>query len=99
MVLHELTTNAIKYGALSVPAGRLRVEWSHGEAELAIRWTETGGPSVQRPSRQGFGTRVVGEVVKAELEGSLRFDWKPGGLTCEIIIPLDALNRQQMKTG
>ena len=91
MVLHELTTNAVKYGALSVPSGRLRVEWSRDETQLVIRWSETDGPSVKPPSRQGFGTRVVGRVVKAELEGTLRFDWKPDGLACEIIIPLDQL--------
>jgi PAS domain S-box-containing protein len=99
MVLHELATNTVKYGALSVPSGRLRIEWSQGEAQLAIRWTEAGGPPVKRPGHQGFGTRVVGEVVKAALQGSLRFDWEPGGLTCEILIPLDALNRQQIKSG
>ena len=91
MVLHELTTNAVKYGALSVPSGRLRVEWSRDETQLVIRWSETDGPSVKPPSRQGFGTRVVGRVVKAELAGKLRFDWKPDGLACEIIIPLDQL--------
>lgn len=92
MVLHELTTNAVKYGALSVPSGRLRVEWSCGETQLVIRWSEAGGPSVKPPNREGFGTRVVGRVVKAELEGTLRFDWKPDGLACEIIIPLGQLS-------
>ena len=88
MVLHELTTNAVKYGALSVPSGCLLIEWSRGETQLVIRWCETGGPPVKPPSRQGFGTRVVGQIV-AELEGKLQFDWNPDGLACEIIIPLD----------
>ena len=90
MVLHELTTNAVKYGALSVPSGCLLIEWSRGETQLVIRWCETGGPTAMRPSRQGFGTRVVGRVV-AELEGKLQCDWNPAGLACEIIIPLDHL--------
>jgi len=91
MVLHELTTNAVKYGALSVPSGRLRVEWSRGETQLVIRWSETGGPPVKPPSHQGFGTRAIGSVVKAELAGTLRFDWNLEGLTCEITIPLDQI--------
>ncbi len=74
MVLHELTTNAVKYGALSVPSGRLRVEWSRGETQLVIRWSEADDPPVKPPSRQGFGTRVVGQVVKAELKGKLVFE-------------------------
>ena len=90
IVLHELTTNAVKYGALSVPSGRLLIEWSRGETQLVIRWCETGGPPVKPPSREGFGTRVVGRVVH-DLEGKLQFDWNPDGLACEIIIPLDRL--------
>jgi hypothetical protein len=75
MVLHELTTNAVKYGALSVPSGRLRVEWSRGEAEIVIRWSEADGPPVKPPSHQGFGTRLVGPLVETGLEGKLRYDW------------------------
>jgi two-component sensor histidine kinase len=88
MVLHELTTNAVKYGALSVPSGRLRVEWSRGEAEIVIRWSEADGPPVKPPTHQGFGTRLVGPLVETGLEGKLRYDWKPDGFACEIIIPL-----------
>jgi len=89
VVLHELTTNAVKYGALSVPAGRLLIEWSRDETELVIRWSEAGGPLVKPPRHQGFGTRVVGRVVQAELEGKLQVDWNPGGLVFELTIPLD----------
>ena len=70
IVLHELTTNAVKYGALSVPSGRLRVEWSRGETQLVIRWSEADGPPVKPPSRQGFGTRVIGRVVQTNLRVS-----------------------------
>jgi len=89
IVLHELTTNAVKYGALSVSSGRLRVKWSRGEAEIVIRWSEADGPSVKAPSRQGFGTRLVAPIVQNGLGGKLRFDWNPDGLDCEIVIPLD----------
>jgi two-component sensor histidine kinase len=88
IVLHELTTNAVKYGALSVPSGRLRVKWSLGEAEIVIRWSEANGPPVKAPSHQGFGTRLVGPLVENGLEGNLRYDWKPDGFACEIVIPL-----------
>lgn len=88
MVLHELTTNAVKYGALSVPSGRLRVGWSRGEAEVVIRWSEAGGPPVKPPRHQGFGTRLVGPLVETGLEGKLRYDWNADGVACEIIIPL-----------
>jgi two-component sensor histidine kinase len=87
-VLYELTTNAVKYGALSIPKGRLRVEWSNGESDLIIRWSETNGPPVKPPLHQGFGTRVVNKVIRAELKGEARFDWHPDGLMCEIAIPV-----------
>ena len=90
VVLHELTTNAVKYGALSNPSGRLRVEWSHGEAHLVIRWSELDGPPVKPPQHQGFGTRVVNRVIQ-DLNGSLRFDWNPDGIACEIVLPVDQL--------
>ena len=91
MVLHELTTNAVKHGALSVPAGRLLIEWSRSDTQLVIRWSEVDGPLVKPPSRQGFGTKVVSRVVKDELGGTLRADWKPDGLVCELIVPVDRL--------
>jgi PAS domain S-box-containing protein len=90
MVLHELTTNAVKYGALSVPSGRLRVEWSRGDRHLVIRWSEADGPPVKPPQRQGFGTRVVNRVIQ-DLKGKLLFDWNPEGIACEIVVPVDQL--------
>jgi two-component sensor histidine kinase len=90
MVLHELATNAVKYGALSVPSGRLFVEWSRDETQLVIRWSEAAGPPVEPPSRQGFGTRVVGRVVN-DLNGKLQLDWNSEGVACEIIVPIDQL--------
>jgi PAS domain S-box-containing protein len=84
MVLHELTTNAVKYGALSVSPGRVRVKWLQGaNGKLVLRWTETNGPPVKRPTRQGFGTRVLDRAVH-QLKGEMRFDWRAEGLTCDI---------------
>ena len=90
VVLHELATNAAKYGALSVPAGRVRVEWSlKPNQDLAICWTETGGPKVMPPSREGFGTRAIRKVVKNQFHGDIHFNWNLGGLVCTIDIPLE----------
>ncbi len=87
IALHELATNAVKYGALSVPAGRVRIEWSRGGAgTLLIRWTETDGPPVKPPTRQGFGTRVMERLVRGQLDGEVRFDWRERGLACEIVV-------------
>jgi PAS domain S-box-containing protein len=86
MVLHELATNAAKYGALSTAEGRTELKWSHeADGQLTLRWTELGGPEVQTPTRQGFGTRVV-EGMVGQLKGTTRFDWRPEGLVCEIAL-------------
>jgi PAS domain S-box-containing protein len=85
MVLHELTTNAVKYGALSVPNGRVEVEWQNAaDGTLVLRWGETGGPPVKQPTHQGFGTKVIERSVRDQLGGEARFDWRPEGLVCEI---------------
>jgi two-component sensor histidine kinase len=87
VILHELATNAAKYGALSVPGGRVHVGWSHeSDDRLILRWTETGGPSAKPPIQQGFGTRVVKSMI-GSLKGDMHLDWCEGGLVCEIVIP------------
>ena len=99
MVLHELTTNAVKYGALSVPSGRIRVEWSRGEAQIVIRWSEADGPPVKPPSHQGFGTRLVGPLIQNELEGKLRYDWNPDGFGCEMVVPVAHVAGSSVMSG
>jgi two-component sensor histidine kinase len=85
MVVHELVTNAVKYGALSAPNGRVRVEWRLDPGRhLVLRWTETGGPPVTPPQRQGFGTRVMDRMICGQLNGEVGFDWRPEGVACEI---------------
>jgi PAS domain S-box-containing protein len=89
VTVHELATNAAKYGALSVPKGRVHVEWSRGAfGSLILRWKETNGPAVTTPSRRGFGTRVMQEMIEGQLKGEMRFDWQRQGLTCEIKLPI-----------
>jgi PAS domain S-box-containing protein len=86
VTLHELATNAAKYGALSLPNGRIDLKWSHeADGRLDLRWTETGGPPVRTPARQGFGARIIKQVT-GHLKGNARFDWRPEGLVCEITI-------------
>jgi two-component system CheB/CheR fusion protein len=88
VVFHELTTNAVKYGALSVCKGRIGVSWTRPEiGRLVIRWTETGGPAVTPPTRKGFGTKVMANMIH-QARGEIGFDWHPAGLACEIELPI-----------
>jgi len=88
MAMHELATNATKYGGLSVPQGRIAVAWRRdGNGDLLLRWGETGGPAVSPPSRKGTGTNVIERSIGQQLNGSVRFDWQRTGLICEIHVP------------
>jgi hypothetical protein len=79
VTLHELATNAAKYGGLSTPTGRIDLRWVHeADGRLILRWTEMGGPAVQPPTRRGFGRRVVEEMIK-QLKGQTHFDWRVEG--------------------
>jgi PAS domain S-box-containing protein len=86
ITLHELATNAVKYGALSTANGHVDLKWSHeANGPLNLRWIETGGPTVQLPTRRGFGGRVIEQMI-AQLKGESRFDWRAEGLVCEITL-------------
>jgi PAS domain S-box-containing protein len=88
VALHELATNAAKYGSLSSPDGHVRLEWSHAAAgSLRLRWMEMGGPVAQEPTRTGFGTRIVEQMI-VQQKGKVRFDWRKEGLVCEITLPV-----------
>ena len=88
VTVHELATNAAKYGALSVPEGTVHVEWSSAkEGRLLLRWTESGGPPVKPSTRRGFGTRVMESMIRDQMMGDMRFDWRAEGLACEISLP------------
>ncbi len=88
MAMHELATNAVKYGALSAPEGALSIRWFVFDGRLELTWAEVGGPPVAAPTRVGFGTRVVDETTRRQLGGVLHRVWDPQGLRCEISIPL-----------
>ncbi len=98
MAVHELATNAVKHGALSVPEGRVAVSWhltghvtGHvADGALRLRWAETGGPPVAAPAaRRGFGSRVLEATVRDQLGGALTLDWAASGLVCDITMPLE----------
>jgi two-component sensor histidine kinase len=91
LVLHELATNAAKYGALSVPAGKLNVEWARDEDELGpflrVDWTESDGPPVEEPEALSFGSNIIRASVERQLRGKVTKDWRPEGLFCTLRIP------------
>jgi two-component sensor histidine kinase len=93
MALHELATNAAKYGALSGEAGGVILSWHirPGEAaNLDLEWREHGGPPVTPPKRRGFGSRLLTQGVRSELNGAAEMDFVPSGLVCRISAPLEA---------
>lgn len=87
LALHELATNAAKYGALSTPDGRVSILWSLETGEilrLKLRWQEKGGPAVQSPTHKGFGSRLIESLLAAELNGQVHIAYEESGLICEV---------------
>ena len=91
LAFHELATNAAKYGALSVPGGRVEVGWTLKTGEdgpvLAISWREDGGPSVRPPERRGFGSRLIERGLPQEFGAEVTLDFAPAGVACRIRLP------------
>ncbi len=92
MAIHELTTNAVQYGALSTPDGQVSVRWSVDGAPdkpcLALAWRESGGPPVASPARRGFGSRLIEQGLARELGGEVRLQFLPEGVQCDVLMPL-----------
>jgi PAS domain S-box-containing protein len=84
MALHELSTNASKYGALSVPEGKVELSWAVEGDHLSIEWRERGGPAVTQPERRGFGTRMIERALSADFSGGARLEFAREGLVCRI---------------
>ena len=96
MAVHELCTNALKHGSLSVPRGRVRVEWKEGMNDagrklLCLRWLETGGPSPTAGTTPSFGSLVLEQIVPGNMNGTARLELRPEGLLWQIEIPMDQL--------
>jgi two-component sensor histidine kinase len=96
LAVNELGTNALKYGALSTPAGAVAIEWavyanvSDEATGLTWRWRETGGPTVKLPSRRGFGTILIEQVLAADFNGSVWIEYHPAGVECVLTAPVPA---------
>lgn len=92
LVLHELATNAAKYGCLSKADGQLAVRWTLHDGVVDLEWTETGGPGIQSPpSFEGFGTQLSQRSITGQLGGSLEREWRPEGLCVHMTLPVDRL--------
>jgi two-component sensor histidine kinase len=95
MVLHELTTNAAKHGALSTDDGLVSVRWrraSSADACLCIEWRETGGPAAHVPRRSSYGTEVIRNLIPYELGGTVDLAFAPEGVRCVVNIPATELS-------
>jgi two-component sensor histidine kinase len=103
LVAHELGTNASKYGALSVPEGRIAIRWhiDRGAAEprLVLRWQESGGPPVAPPDERGFGSMLIERSIAYELDGDAKLEYRPEGFVCTISAPLRAVRPFGAETG
>jgi PAS domain S-box-containing protein len=89
LALHELVTNAAKYGALSTDAGRVELTWRIEAGKLELNWVEAGGPTIERPVNHGYGMRVITTGIERQLGGQVKFDWQPDGLRCTLSVPHD----------
>ena len=99
MALHELATNAMKYGALSRPGGQLSVRWEVTDGELRLHWEERGGPAVVTPPlHRGFGSRVVESTVRAQLGGRVVWAWLHDGLSISMHIPIARVLASKQRT-
>ena len=92
LVMHELATNAVKYGALSSPGGYIHIDWSVKDDELLLTWKERGGPSLDGPPEyEGFGSSLVRRLVTGLFGGQLSYDWNPKGLIIRLSMPVERL--------
>ena len=89
LALHELATNAGKYGALSTDKGQVKLTWHTEPGKLELTWVESGGPKISAPDRQGYGSRAIIAGIERQLGGIVTFDWHATGLHCTLSLPLD----------
>ncbi|ETI64582.1 hypothetical protein C100_06610 [Sphingobium sp. C100] len=87
LLLHELATNSVKYGALSIEGGSVAIDWTASDNMLKLLWVEEGGPDVSAPQQQGFGTEMVDRIVRS-VRGSIHREWRPSGLSVTLELPV-----------
>ncbi|TIT76400.1 MAG: sensor histidine kinase, partial [Mesorhizobium sp.] len=95
LILHELASNALRYGSLSVPTGKVDLEWKtqgrKGARRLVLTWRETGGPKVEPPDRHGFGSILIRRSLAKVIDSEVTHEYRPGGVFAEIAMPLEPL--------
>lgn len=103
LALHELATNALKYGALSTPTGEVHIGWSAGAAgtqePFRLNWQETGGPLVLPPQRKGFGSRLLERALSADFGGRVEMIYDPAGVRVELVAPMARLGVTEPSAG
>jgi two-component sensor histidine kinase len=93
LVLHELATNAAKYGCLSCAEGELVIRWAVQDENVDLLWTESGGPSIESPPTfEGFGTQLSQRSIAGQLGGALEREWRTEGLRVRMVLPLNRLS-------
>ena len=96
LALHELATNAAKYGALSSEAGRVNLSWRIDDGKLELTWKESSGPQISPPNRRGYGSRAIVAGIERQLGGVVKFDWQTNGLHCTLSVPHDP-NKENLR--
>jgi len=99
MILHELATNAAKYGALSRSNGYIHIKWAVSETVLRLQWVERDGPLVSQPLHRGFGSRLIETTVRRQLDGHVDLHFDPEGLICELEMPMEAHHHPEVKAA
>jgi two-component sensor histidine kinase len=100
LAVHELATNAAKYGSLSRPGGTVTVRWAlRGEGLLEVEWLERGGPPVKQERKRGFGTDLIERIVAHELRHPVQLDFDPEGVRCVLLIPVRQATEFQLRTA
>jgi two-component sensor histidine kinase len=99
LIIHELGTNAVKYGALSTPTGSVNLSWNLAQNGLGARsmtflWQETGGPTVYAPAKRGFGSRMITRALRENASGEARLEFPAEGVRCVIVMPLSISEEQ-----
>jgi CheY-like chemotaxis protein len=99
LAVHELATNAAKYGALSASGGRVSVAWRQESDQLHIEWVEECAHEVARPSKTGFGSKVIDASIKSQLGGQVEKDWRATGLSCTLTLPMTHFTLRERSPG
>jgi two-component sensor histidine kinase len=102
MALHELATNAVKHGALSAERGQIVIGWQptgEGDAHFRLEWRERDGPPVKRPTRRGFGSRLLEQGLAHDLAGQVQLIFDASGLVCIIDAPLNEVGQREWRTA